>query len=90
MVLAAAQGAEPSLWPRVLLAALFVAAIVVIVVGLYRGRKKLPILAEFFDFLLHNKRWWLTPIIIILMLLAVLILLTANVGGFAPFIYTMW
>lgn len=25
------------------------------------------ILADFWDFIVHNKRWWLTPIIVILL-----------------------
>ena len=90
MIFAAAQVAERSVWPRVLFGLLFVIAFVVIVVALYRSRKKLPILAEFFDFLLHNKKWWLTPIIVILLLLALLIILTQGAGAFAPFIYTIW
>lgn len=44
------------------------------------------ILAEFFDFLLHHKKWWLTPIILVLVLMGFLII---QVGGsvVAPFIY---
>lgn len=44
------------------------------------------LVAEFVDFLRHNKKWWLTPIIIVLLLVAGLV-----VGGsFAPFIYTLF
>jgi hypothetical protein len=46
------------------------------------------IIAEFFDFLIHNKRWWLTPIIIILLLFGILIALSGSAA--APFIYTLW
>jgi len=46
------------------------------------------ILAEFWDFLVHNKKWWLTPIILVLLLFGVLIMLTSTVA--APFIYTLW
>ena len=42
-------------------------------------------LAEFFDFLLHNKKWWLAPILVVLLLVSVLIVLTSNV--LMPFIY---
>jgi mannose/fructose/N-acetylgalactosamine-specific phosphotransferase system component IID len=42
------------------------------------------LLAEFVDFLLHNKKWWLTPIILVLLLLGVLVILSAS--GL-PFIY---
>ena len=42
-------------------------------------------LVEFWDFLIHNKKWWLTPIIIILLLMGCLIFLS---GTFlAPFVY---
>ena len=41
--------------------------------------------AEFVDFLRHNKKWWITPILIVLLLFALLIVLTAS--PVAPFIY---
>jgi hypothetical protein len=43
------------------------------------------LVAEFVDFLLHNKKWWLTPIILVLLLLSLLIMLGTT--GAAPFIY---
>ena len=43
------------------------------------------LLAEFWDFLIHNKKWWLTPIIIVLLLATALILLSGTAVG--PFIY---
>jgi hypothetical protein len=43
---------------------------------------------EFFDFLLHNKKWWLTPIILVLLLVTVLIVLSGSAA--APFIYTLF
>jgi len=43
--------------------------------------------AEFVDFLLHNKAWWLTPIIVVLLLVGVLILLGST--GLAPYIYSV-
>ena len=46
------------------------------------------LLREFFDFLLHNKKWWLAPIIIVLLLVGVLILLCGYAA--APFIYTLF
>lgn len=46
------------------------------------------ILAEFWDFLLHNKKWWITPIIVVLLLMGLLILLSGT--SVAPFIYTIW
>ena len=44
--------------------------------------------AEFVDFLKHNKKWWLVPILVVLVLFAALILLTST--GVAPFIYTLF
>ena len=46
------------------------------------------ILAEFWDFFLHNKKWWITPIIAVLLLMGLLILLSGT--SVAPFIYTIW
>ena len=46
------------------------------------------LVAEFWDFLIHNKKWWLTPIVLVLLLLGVLILLSGS--PVAPFIYTLW
>ena len=43
---------------------------------------------EFWDFLLHNKKWWLAPIIAILLLFGLLIVLAGT--GAAPFIYTLF
>ena len=46
------------------------------------------LLAEFWDFLIHNKKWWLTPIILVLLLMGVLVVLSGTAA--APFIYTVW
>ncbi|WP_221031922.1 DUF5989 family protein [Actomonas aquatica] len=45
-------------------------------------------IAEFWDFIRHNKKWWLTPIIIVLLLVSALILLGGS--GAAPFIYSLF
>jgi len=45
------------------------------------------LVAEFWDFLRHNKKWWLTPIIIVLLLIGALLLLSPAV---APFIYPLF
>jgi len=42
-------------------------------------------IAEFWDFLVHNKAWWLTPIILVLVLVFVLVWFAGT--PFAPFIY---
>ena len=46
------------------------------------------LLLEFWDFLLHNKKWWLTPIILVLLLMGLLVMLSGTAA--APFIYTLW
>ena len=46
------------------------------------------LLVEFFDFLIHNKKWWLTPIILVLLLMGLLILFSAS--PLAPFIYPVF
>ncbi len=45
-------------------------------------------LAEYKDFLLHNKKWWLIPIIVALLLVGVLVILGSTAA--APFIYTLF
>jgi hypothetical protein len=46
------------------------------------------LLAEFWDFLKHNKKWWLLPIILMVLGLGALVLLGGT--AFAPFIYTLF
>lgn len=46
------------------------------------------LLAEFVDFLKHNKKWWLAPIVAALV--AVGVLVAAGGGAAAPFIYTLF
>jgi hypothetical protein len=46
------------------------------------------LIAEFWSFLKHNKKWWLLPIVIVMLLLGVLILLSSSAA--APFIYTLF
>ncbi len=46
------------------------------------------LVAEFVDFLMHNKKWWLTPIIVVLLLVALLIVFGGSAA--APFIYTLF
>ena len=43
---------------------------------------------EFWEFLIHNKKWWLTPIVLVLLLMGLLILLSAS--PVAPFIYPVF
>ena len=46
------------------------------------------LIAEFVDFLIHNKKWWLTPIILVLLLLGLVAILSS--GPAAPFIYQFY
>lgn len=49
---------------------------------------EMGLLAEFWDFIIHNKKWWLTPIILVLLAMGALIVLSGT--AVAPFIYTIW
>ena len=46
------------------------------------------LIAEFWDFLKHNKKWWLAPILVTMGLVMGLIVL--GQAGAAPFIYTLF
>ena len=46
------------------------------------------LVAEFWQFLCHNKKWWLLPIVIVLLIFGVLIFLAGT--GAAPAIYTFF
>ena len=52
------------------------------------GEAQMGILAELWDFLLHNKKWWITPIIVMLLLVGLIVFLSAT--PVAPFIYTIF
>jgi hypothetical protein len=45
------------------------------------------LVAEFWDFLKHNKKWWLLPILAALLLLGALVALSGT--ALAPFIYPL-
>lgn len=47
------------------------------------------LIAEFWEFLVHNKKWWLIPIVLVLLLIGVLILLSGS-SAVAPFIYPLF
>ena len=51
-------------------------------------RKQPGLLAEFLDFLIHNKKWWLMPILLMLLAIGLLIVLSGTAA--APFIYPLW
>lgn len=50
--------------------------------------ERVGLVAEFIDFLAHNKKWWLLPIIAILLLTTLLVFVGGT--GAAPFIYTLF
>jgi hypothetical protein len=50
------------------------------------AQPQIGLLAEFIDFLLHNKKWWLTPIILVLLAVGILVWLGSS--GM-PFIYPL-
>ncbi len=61
--------------------------LVVVVVVLYLNRRRLGMLAEFWDFMRVRKRWWLLPIIVSLVVLAVFIIVVETLG---PFMYAIF
>ncbi len=46
------------------------------------------LLAEFWDYLRHNKKWWLTPIVVVLLMVGALVVFGGTAA--APFIYTLF
>lgn len=52
------------------------------------GQQQVGIIQEFWDFLLHNKKWWITPIVVVLLLVGLLVFLGGTAA--APFIYTLF
>ena len=49
---------------------------------------RVGLVAEFWDFLKHNKKWWLLPILIVMVLIGALVAL--SMSGAAPFIYPLF
>ena len=50
--------------------------------------KRISLLAEFWYFIKHNKKWWLLPIIITIFVLGLFVLLGGT--AIAPFIYPLF
>lgn len=52
------------------------------------ARKRTGLIAEFWGFLRHNKKWWMLPMIAVILVMGALVIL----GGtpLAPFIYTLF
>ena len=53
-----------------------------------KDTKQAGVLAEFWYFLGHSKKWWLLPIVVILVVFGLLVFLSST--GAAPFIYTLF
>ena len=65
-------------------------AILMVLIGLLGTLSdRLPILAEFWEFLRYRKKYWLLPIVLVLVLLGALIVLTQG-SAVAPFIYALF
>ena len=56
--------------------------------SIHAAEARVSLVAEFWDFLKHNKKWWLLPILVVFVAMGVLIALSAT--GAAPFIYTLF
>ncbi|MFH1353976.1 MAG: DUF5989 family protein [bacterium] len=50
---------------------------------------KLSIIAEFWDFIRHQKKWWILPIVVFLLLLGIF-LVAAEGSALAPLIYALF
>lgn len=50
--------------------------------------KRTGLVAEFWDFIKHNKKWWLVPIVVMMLLLGALLMFGSTAA--APFIYTLF
>ncbi len=50
--------------------------------------RRTGLVAEFWDFLKHNKKWWLLPILVTMLLVGALAVLSSTAA--APFIYTLF
>ena len=51
-------------------------------------RGRVGLVAEFWDFLKHNKKWWLLPILVVMLLIGVLVVLGSSGAG--AFIYPLF
>ena len=54
--------------------------------GAEAGRTGL--IAEFWEFLKHNKKWWLLPILVVMLVIGALVMLGSSAA--APLIYTLF
>jgi hypothetical protein len=52
------------------------------------AEKQPGLVAEFWDFVKHNKKYWLVPILCVVLMLGLLVVLGGTAA--APFIYTLF
>jgi len=48
---------------------------------------RVGIVREFWDFLIHNKKWWLIPIVVVLLAMIVLFALAGPGSVLSPLLY---
>ena len=53
-----------------------------------RDQRQSGLVAEFWQFLQHSKKWWLLPILMVIFVFGVLVFLSGTAA--APFIYTLF
>lgn len=54
----------------------------------HASQERVGLVAEFWDFIKHNKKWWLLPILLVLLIVGTLVILSGTAA--APFIYTLF
>jgi hypothetical protein len=68
----------------------FVVVIFVIWALLSLASARLPILAEFWEFLRYRKKYWLLPIVLVLLGIGLLLVVAGGAGPMTPFIYALF
>jgi len=53
------------------------------------GAGRTGLVAEFWEFLKHNKKWWLIPILLTAAVIALVVFLASNPAA-APFLYPIF
>jgi hypothetical protein len=70
--------------------AVFIIVIFVILALLSLASARLPILAEFWEFLRYRKKYWLLPIVLVLLGIGLLLVVAGGAGPMTPFIYALF
>ncbi len=69
---------------------IFIIVIYVLGLLLSMASSRLPILAEFWEFLRYRKKYWLLPIVLVLVFIGLLLVLAGGAGPVTPFIYALF